>query len=199
MDSNFPELKTCVLSLSSVQSLSHVWLFVTPRTTACQASLSITKFLWPLCWVFQIFSASGSKQISKQRNIYLNISYSECSKLHNPTKRYLYPNPWKMWMWPYLQKSSLQCNLKLKTSRWNIQWCTYKRKVWTIDMGEKAIWRATWRPRLNLCCQMPRNARVIATTAETLTESIIIKNTSLMDKGGKLIFFSKGSMFYWYF
>ena len=28
--------------LSSVQSLSHVWLSVTPRTTACQASLSIT-------------------------------------------------------------------------------------------------------------------------------------------------------------
>ena len=26
----------------SVQSLSHVWLFVTPRTAACQASLSIT-------------------------------------------------------------------------------------------------------------------------------------------------------------
>jgi len=27
---------------SSAQSLSHVWLFVTPWTTACQASLSIT-------------------------------------------------------------------------------------------------------------------------------------------------------------
>ena len=27
---------------SSVQSLSHVWLFVTPWTAACQASLSIT-------------------------------------------------------------------------------------------------------------------------------------------------------------
>ena len=31
-------------SLSSVQSLSRVWLFVTPWTAACQASLSITKF-----------------------------------------------------------------------------------------------------------------------------------------------------------
>ena len=29
-------------SFSSVQFLSHVWLFVTPWTTACQASLSIT-------------------------------------------------------------------------------------------------------------------------------------------------------------
>ena len=30
------------LKLSSVQSLSHVWLFETPWTAACQASLSIT-------------------------------------------------------------------------------------------------------------------------------------------------------------
>ena len=28
--------------VQAVQSLSHVWLFVTPWTTACQASLSIT-------------------------------------------------------------------------------------------------------------------------------------------------------------
>ena len=33
--------KPCFL-FSSVQSLSHVWLFATPQTTACQASLSIT-------------------------------------------------------------------------------------------------------------------------------------------------------------
>ena len=31
-----------VISFSSVQLLSHVWLFVTPWTAACQASLSIT-------------------------------------------------------------------------------------------------------------------------------------------------------------
>ena len=31
-----------LLSFSSVQSLSHVQLFAAPRTTACQASLSIT-------------------------------------------------------------------------------------------------------------------------------------------------------------
>ena len=30
--------------LSSVQSFSHVWLFETPWTAACQASLSITSF-----------------------------------------------------------------------------------------------------------------------------------------------------------
>ena len=32
----------CRVQFSSVQSLGHVWLFVTPSTAACQASLSIT-------------------------------------------------------------------------------------------------------------------------------------------------------------
>ena len=32
-----------MFQFSSVQSLSHVWLFPTPWTAACQASLSITK------------------------------------------------------------------------------------------------------------------------------------------------------------
>ena len=31
-----------IFSVTSVQSLSHVWLFATPWTAACQASLSIT-------------------------------------------------------------------------------------------------------------------------------------------------------------
>ena len=40
-----PEAQTkcnCKIVFSSVQWLSHVWLFVTPLTTKCQASLSIT-------------------------------------------------------------------------------------------------------------------------------------------------------------
>ena len=32
----------CSIVISSVQSLSHVWLFAAPWTAACQASLSIT-------------------------------------------------------------------------------------------------------------------------------------------------------------
>ena len=45
---SLPGLYPCLLNLkvwgwfSSVQSLSRVWLFATPWTTACQASLSIT-------------------------------------------------------------------------------------------------------------------------------------------------------------
>ena len=34
---------SCLYCVTSVQLLSHVWLFVTPWTAACQASLSITK------------------------------------------------------------------------------------------------------------------------------------------------------------
>ena len=36
------EMKEWTVNFSSVQLLSHVWLFATPRTAACQASLSIT-------------------------------------------------------------------------------------------------------------------------------------------------------------
>ena len=70
---------------SSVQSLSHVWLFVTPWITACQAFLSITNSRSPpkpmsielvmlsnhliLCRPFsscpQSFPASGSFQMSQ--------------------------------------------------------------------------------------------------------------------------------------
>ena len=71
--------------LSSVQSLSHVWLFVTPWTTAHQASLSITNspsppklmpiesvmpsnrliLCRPLLFLPSIFPASGSFQMSQ--------------------------------------------------------------------------------------------------------------------------------------
>ena len=42
-----------MLQLSSVQLLSHVQLFMTPWTTACQASLSITNF-WSLLKLISI-------------------------------------------------------------------------------------------------------------------------------------------------
>ena len=40
---HFPGPNSFSYPLKSVQSLSYVWLFVTPWTAACQASLSITK------------------------------------------------------------------------------------------------------------------------------------------------------------
>ena len=42
-----------LLEFSSVQLISHVWLFVTPWTAACQASLSFTKF-WSLLKLMSI-------------------------------------------------------------------------------------------------------------------------------------------------
>ena len=42
----FPNVRVekILLPFSSVQSLSHVWLYATPWTVKCQASLSITNF-----------------------------------------------------------------------------------------------------------------------------------------------------------
>ena len=48
--------------LSSVQSLSHVWLFVTPWTIACQASLSITNS-WSLLKLLSIELVLPSKHL----------------------------------------------------------------------------------------------------------------------------------------
>ena len=47
---------------SSVQSLSHVWLFSTPWTTACQASLSITDS-WSLLKLMSIESVMPSNRL----------------------------------------------------------------------------------------------------------------------------------------
>ena len=44
-----------ILEFSSVQLISHVWLFVTPWTAPCQASLSFTKF-WSLLKLLSIES-----------------------------------------------------------------------------------------------------------------------------------------------
>jgi len=38
----YQQPQICRIQFSSVQSLSHVWLFAIPWTTACQATLSIT-------------------------------------------------------------------------------------------------------------------------------------------------------------
>ena len=48
--------------ISSVQSLSCVWLFVTPWTTACQASLSITNS-WSLLKLTSIESVMPSNHL----------------------------------------------------------------------------------------------------------------------------------------
>ena len=51
-----------IISFSSVQLLSHVWLFVTPWTTAHQASLSITNS-WSLLKLMSIESVMPSNHL----------------------------------------------------------------------------------------------------------------------------------------
>ena len=57
----YQQLQIC-RSVSSVQSLSHVWLFVTPWTAACQASLSITNS-WSLLKLTSIESVMPSNHL----------------------------------------------------------------------------------------------------------------------------------------
>ena len=52
----------CVVFMGSVQSLSRVWLFATPRTTAPQASLSITNS-WSLLKLMSIESVMPSNNL----------------------------------------------------------------------------------------------------------------------------------------
>ena len=79
----FPPLNNLEGQFSTVESLSHVWLFMTPWTAGCQSSVSITNSLnqwcplsrWcqptisssviPFSSCLQFFQASGSFQMSQ--------------------------------------------------------------------------------------------------------------------------------------
>ena len=81
----YQQPQICRIQFSSVQSLSHVWLFAIPWTTACQATLSITNsqsppkpmsivsvmpsnhliLCHPLLLLPPIFPTSGSFQMSQ--------------------------------------------------------------------------------------------------------------------------------------
>ena len=59
-----PEIKLPTsIQFSSVQLLSCVWLFATPWTTACQASLSITNYSWSLPKLMSIKSVIPSSHL----------------------------------------------------------------------------------------------------------------------------------------
>ena len=59
---NLVVMSTPVMQISSVQLLSHVWLFETPWSAACQASLSITNS-WSLPKLMSIESVMPSNHI----------------------------------------------------------------------------------------------------------------------------------------
>ena len=67
-------------NLSSVQSLSRVWLFETLRTAACQASLSITNS-WSLLKLMSIDSVMPSNRLILCRPLLLLPSISPSMKV----------------------------------------------------------------------------------------------------------------------
>ena len=62
--------KTLMKEISSVQSLSRVWLFVTPWTAARQASLSITNS-WSLLRLMSIESVMPSSHLIRSPPLFL--------------------------------------------------------------------------------------------------------------------------------
>ena len=62
-----------ICQFSSGQSFSCVWLFMTPWTAACQASLSITNF-WSLLKLMSIKSVMPSKHLILRRSLLLTSS-----------------------------------------------------------------------------------------------------------------------------
>ena len=72
---------------SSVQSLSHVWLFVTPWTAARQASLSITNS-WSLLKLMSIESAMPSNHLILSCPLLFLPSIFPSSKFFSPMSQF---------------------------------------------------------------------------------------------------------------
>ena len=68
--SHFPPFSFSFIIFSSVQSLSHVWLFVTPWNAAPQASLSITNS-WSLVKLMSVESVMPSNHFILFRPLFL--------------------------------------------------------------------------------------------------------------------------------
>ena len=77
---NYPRQSTDSMSVqfSSVQSLSRVWLFVTPWIAACQVSLSITNS-WTLPKLKSIKSVTPSSQLILCHPLLLLPSIPQCN------------------------------------------------------------------------------------------------------------------------
>ena len=84
-----------ILQFSSVQSLSHVWLFVTPWITACQASLSITNS-WSSLRLTFIESVTPSSHLILCRPLLLLPPIPPSIRVfsHESTLRVSWPKYW---------------------------------------------------------------------------------------------------------
>ena len=131
------------LVVSSVQSLSHVRLFATPWTAACQASLSITNS-WSLLKLMSIESVMPSNHLILYRPLLLLISifpsirlFSNESVLHirwpkywsfnfsiSPSNEYSELISFRMdWLDLLAVQGTLKSLLQHHSSKVSILWC----------------------------------------------------------------------------
>ena len=111
---------------SSVQSLSHVQLFLTPWTAACQASLSITN-TWSLFKLMSIESVMPSNH------------FNLCCCLLKKKKSHKCPN------WGTKTLSVLQKIVKIIKNKENLRNCYSKEKPKVIQFLH-VIWYSGWDP-----------------------------------------------------
>ena len=88
-------LKCDLHQFSSVHSLSHVWLFATPWTAACQASLSITNS-WSLFKLTSIESLMSSNRLILFQTLLLPPSIFPSIRVfsNEPVLRIRWPKYW---------------------------------------------------------------------------------------------------------
>ena len=139
--SHMPQLRP--ISVQSVQSLSLVWLFPNPWTTACQASLSITNswsppklmsiesvlpsnhliLCCPLLLLPSIFLTSGSFQMSQLfASGGQSIGVSASKSVFPMNTQDWSPFGWTGWI--SLQSKGLSSLLQHHSSKASILWCS---------------------------------------------------------------------------
>jgi len=129
------------IQFSSIQSLSHIWLFVTPWTAACQASLSITNSRSLLIHIHSVGdvikpSHSLSSPSPPALNLYQHRVFSNESVLHikwpkywtfsfniNPSNEHLGLISFRMdWLDLFAVQGTLKSILQHHSSKASILW-----------------------------------------------------------------------------
>ena len=131
------------VQFSSVQSLSHVWLFGTPWTTACQASLSISNspnysnscplshwchstissFVIPFSSHLQSFPASRSFQMSQFfTSGSQSIGISASASVLQMNIQDWFPLGWTGWI-SLQSKGTLKSLIQHHSSKASVLWC----------------------------------------------------------------------------
>ena len=159
-------INTLFVSISSVQSLSHVRLFVTPRTAARQASLSITNS-WSLLKLMSIESVMPSNHLIFCGPLLLppsifpsNRVFSSGLALLVNSRNWLEKKTsqfyksvlnihWKDWCWSWNSNTLVTWSEKL--THWERPWCWERSKAgeednrgWDGWMASPTRWTWVW-------------------------------------------------------